>query len=121
MGAGAPAADRPRAATAARPSGTAVGIGLSEWEVAVYRPKVKVGKVRFNITNLGEDPHDFAVRTAGGRILARAPELSSGARTTTKFKFRRKGRYTLVCTLEGHEDLGMVSSIKVVKKKRKRR
>lgn len=109
------------AAAAAPPSGTAVGIGLSEWEVAVYRPKVAVGKVRFNITNLGEDPHDFAVRTAGGRIVKQAPELTPGGQTTTSFKFKTKGRYALICTLSGHEELGMVSPFKVTKAPRKRR
>ena len=107
------------AAAAATNPGTAVGIGLSEWEVAVYRPSVPIGKVRFNITNYGEDPHDFAVRNGSGRILARAPELPSEGQTTTRYKFTRKGRYSLVCTLEGHEDLGMVSSIKVFKPRRR--
>ncbi|MEJ7891429.1 MAG: hypothetical protein WKF94_02165 [Solirubrobacteraceae bacterium] len=108
------------AAAAAAPSGTAVGIGLSEWEVAIYRPKVTVGKVRFNITNLGEDPHDFAVRTAGGRILKQAPELTPGGQLTTPFRFKRKGTYTLVCTLTGHEELGMVSTIRVTRAPRRR-
>jgi plastocyanin len=107
-------------AALAAPSGTAVGIGLSEWEVAVYRPKVQVGKVRFNITNYGEDGHDFAVRNRWGRIVKRAPELASEARTTLPVRFRTAGRFTLICTLEGHEDAGMKAPFRVVKRPKRR-
>lgn len=106
------------ATMAGAPSGTAVGIGLTEWEVFAYRRSVPVGKVRFNITNLGEDGHDFGVRR-NGRLLKKIDELPAGARTTMRFTFRRTGRYGLVCVLEGHDDLGMKTSIKVVPKKRR--
>jgi plastocyanin len=106
------------ATLAAAPSGTAVGIGLSEWEVALYRPQVPVGKVRFNITNLGEDGHDFAVRNRAGRVLLKVPELPSGGQTTARFRFRSKGRYVLYCALEGHEDAGMKARLRVVRPSR---
>lgn len=108
------------AATMAAPSGTAVGIGLLEWEVAVYRQRVPVGKVRFNITNLGEDGHDFAVRNRYGRTLLKTDELPSGARMTARYRFRKTGRYTLYCALEGHEEAGMKSRIRVFRPRSRR-
>ncbi len=109
------------AATMAAPSGTAVGISMSEWEVYAGRTKVPVGKVRFNITNNGEDGHDFAVRNRSGRVLLKTPELSSGTQMTARHRFRRAGRFTLFCAIEGHEDAGMKSSFRVVKPAKKRR
>ena len=40
---------------------TAVGVGLREYRVALYRNRVLPGRVRFNIENLGEDGHDLRV------------------------------------------------------------
>lgn len=97
------------------PRGTAVGIDLTEWAVAVGRSTVPVGKVRFNIENLGEDGHNFVVRGPAGKTIKTVEELGAGARTTAPARLTKKGRYTLVCTLPGHEDLGMRSSLKVVK------
>ena len=103
------------AATGAQTRGTAVGIGLSEWEVSVYRAKVPLGKVRFNITNLGEDGHNFVVRGPAGRTIKTVEELPSGAQITARAKLGKIGRYKLVCTLPGHEELGMKSFLKVVR------
>lgn len=97
--------------------GTAVGIGLSEWEVSVYRTKVPLGKVRFNITNLGEDGHDFVVRGPAGRTIKAVPEIPAGTQLTVAARLGKKGRYVLLCTLPGHEDLGMKSSLKVTKRR----
>ena len=102
------------AAAFATPSSTAVGIGLSEWEVALYRPRVPIGKVRFNITNLGEDGHDFAVRNRYGRVLLKVPEIPAGGRTVARLRFRKRGRYILYCALEGHEELGMKTRLRVL-------
>lgn len=109
------------AAAMATPSGTAVGVSLSEYEVALGRQRAPVGKVRFNITNFGEDGHDFAVRNRWGRIVARSPEIPSNGRYRLKHRFRTKGRFTLVCVLDGHEDLGMKAPFRTVRKKKNRR
>ena len=74
-----------------------------------------VGKVRFNITNLGEDGHDFVVRGPAGKTIKAVPEISAGVQLTVKAKLGKPGRYTLLCTLPGHEDLGMKSFLKVKK------
>jgi hypothetical protein len=64
-------------AAAARP--TAVGVGEREWRIALYRPWVPVGLVKFNVKNLGEDGDDLVVRNRRGVVRARLPEIEPGA------------------------------------------
>ena len=61
----------PAGADAGEPRPTAVGVGEREWRVALYRSRVPVGRVRFNVRNFGEDGHDLAVRN-------RAPSAPRG-------------------------------------------
>lgn len=112
---GAPA----RAAAAAKKSRTtAVGVGLREYRIALYRSRVLPGRVRLNIENLGEDGHDLRVigPTGTQTIRAWSPELKPGTRRTLTVTLRRRGVYTLVCTLADHEARGMLSRLRVVKK-----
>jgi plastocyanin len=104
------------AAGAAGPRGTAVGVGEREWRISPYRSRVPAGVVRFNARNLGEDGHDLAVRGRGGRVLGAVPEIRPGANRTLRLRLR-PGRYTLFCTLAGHEARGMRARI-VVKRRR---
>ncbi|MET0811207.1 MAG: hypothetical protein ABWY65_08855 [Thermoleophilaceae bacterium] len=103
------------AAVAAAPhrKPTAVGVGEREWRVALYRSEVPVGRVRFNVRNFGEDGHDLAVRNRAGKVLGRLAELRPDATGSLTVRLRRAGRYTVFCTLEGHEQLGMRATLKV--------
>jgi plastocyanin len=103
------------AVAAATPS-TAVGVGLDEFHVALYRTKVKPGVVRFNARNLGEDPHDLAIRSPGGRVLKRLPVLLPGERATLTIRLRMRGSYRMICTLPQHEARGMRATLRVVKR-----
>ena len=94
---------------------TPVGVGLDEYTLASYRAKVPVGLVRFNATNRGEDVHDLAIRTPGGRILKTTPEIRSGGSATLKVRLRMTGTYMLLCTIPGHEGLGMKATLRVTK------
>lgn len=105
----------PAATSAQYTRGTAVGIGLSEWEVSVYRTKVPPGRVRFNITNLGEDGHNFVVRGPAGKTIKTVDELPAGAQITARAELSKIGRYKLLCTLPGHEELGMKSFMRVTR------
>jgi len=90
----------------ARPA-TAVGVGEREWRIALYRSHVPVGRVRFNVHNFGEDGHDLAVRNRRGKLLGVGPELEPAENGRLSVRLRRPGRYTVFCSLEGHEALGM--------------
>jgi plastocyanin len=97
---------------------TAVGVGLREYRVALYRGRVLPGRVRLNLENLGEDGHDLRVigPTGTQTIRAFSPELKPGTRRTLTVTLRKRGVYTLVCTLADHEARGMISRLRVVKK-----
>ncbi len=106
-----------QASTATRT--TAVGVGLREYRVALYRSRVLPGRVRLNLENLGEDGHDLRVTGPSGEASAvrrTSPEVKPGARYTLKVTLRRRGLYRLVCTLGDHEARGMVARLRVVRK-----
>jgi hypothetical protein len=99
------------AAATARP--TAVGVGEREWRIALYRPWVPAGLVKFNVKNFGEDGHDFVVRNARGVMRARLPELGAGETASVTARLLRRGRYTVYCSLPGHRQLGMQAVLRV--------
>jgi hypothetical protein len=98
-------------AAAARP--TAVGVGEREWRIALYRPWVPVGLVKFNVKNFGEDGHDLVVRNRRGVVRARLPEIEPGATASVNARLMRRGRYTVYCSLPGHVELGMRAVLRV--------
>ncbi len=99
------------AAAAARP--TAVGVGEREWRIALYRPWVPAGLVKFNVRNFGEDGHDFVVRNRRGVARARLPELGPGETASVTARLLRPGRFTVYCSLAGHRELGMRAVLRV--------
>ena len=104
--------------TASKTRTTAVGVGLREYRVAVYRSRVLPGRVRLNLENLGEDGHDVRVIGPSGdasAVRGTSPEVKPGARYTLKVTLRRRGLYRLVCTLADHEARGMVARLRVVR------
>jgi plastocyanin len=98
-----------------RPDPVAVGVGAREFSLSLYRPAVKAGSaVRFNLTNFGEDGHDLAVLTPKGTVAGRIDEVRGfGGRGQVEVRLRRKGRYTLLCTVAGHAKLGMRARLRV--------
>lgn len=92
---------------------TNVGVGEREWSISVYRPVVDRGAVRFNVHNFGEDGHDLQVRGPAGFRSRALPEIPSGENGVLTVRFKRSGRYTLVCTLPGHAQLGMRATLRV--------
>ena len=107
LGAAAPArADAPK-------NGTAVGVGEREFTITPYRTSVPPGLVRFNVTNFGEDAHDFTVTTRRGTVLASLPEIRSKRRATLKVRLTRPGTYRLLCTQLDHAARGMRATVVV--------
>jgi hypothetical protein len=101
---------------AARPAPRAlVGVGLREWNVAIYRRTVTTGRIRLSARNYGEDPHDIAVRGPHGYRSRASSLLRPGAMGTLDLTLSHPGSYRLVCTLPGHEQQGMAATLRVVK------
>jgi plastocyanin len=92
----------------------AVGIGEREFKIAVYRPRVRAGRLKLNVRNLGEDVHDLVVRRKGRRI-AGLSAIKAGATGTLRVTLRTPGRYQLVCTVADHEARGMRATLRVVR------
>ena len=94
---------------------TNVGVAEREWRLSAYVPRlVPRGTVRFFAHNFGEDPS----RPPGPRpegLRLGGPERRSRPAPTARSatKLTRAGRYTLVCTLPGHEAKGVRATIRV--------
>jgi FtsP/CotA-like multicopper oxidase with cupredoxin domain len=96
---------------------TPVGVGEREWRVSLYRSHVPTGVVHLNARNFGEDGHDLAVRTSGGRVLKTLPELKPGTTGTLRVRLRKPGRYVVFCSLAGHEARGMHAVLRVKRRR----
>jgi plastocyanin len=93
----------------------AIGIGEREFAIAVYRPKVRRGKVKLNVRNLGEDVHDLVVERAGRRVGALATVVRPGAAATLRLNLKKTGTYRLICTVADHEARGMRATLRVAR------
>ena len=96
-----------------------MGVGLREHRIALYRSRVRPGRLRFDMENLGEDAHDLRViglRRRRRRCAATSANVAPGARDRLRVTLRRRGLYRVVCTLGDHAERGMVARLRVVKK-----
>jgi plastocyanin len=91
----------------------AVGVAEREWGISSYRSRVRPGRVRFNVTNFGEDVHNLQVAGPGGFRSPVTPDLRAHERYTLTVTLRRQGVYRLLCTKPGHIKLGMRATIRV--------
>lgn len=99
------------AEAAAVPAATPVGVGEREYAIAIYRPRVRPGRLKLNVRNLGEDVHDLVVKRAGKRVGGLATIVKPGSTATLRLNLRTPGRYLLVCTVADHERLGMRATL----------
>lgn len=97
-----------------RPVSTAVGVAAREFRLSVYRARVPVGEVRFNLSNRGEDVHDLVVRDSRGRIRGRSSDVKPGGRSVVAIRLGR-GTYRLSCDVADHAARGMRATVKVVR------
>lgn len=111
----------PAVATSAK-APSAVGLGLREYSITVYRGSVPAGRVAFNLKNFGEDSHNIQVSGPKGFRSAASPAVAPfGGRDRFTVTLKRPGTYKLICTLSDHAALGMVAKLKVRKPKAKKK
>jgi plastocyanin len=94
---------------------TAIGIGEREFAIAVYRPRVHPGALKFTIRNLGEDVHDLVIRRKGKRVGGLKTAVKPGQAATLRLTLRQIGSYQLVCTIADHEARGMRATLRIVR------
>jgi plastocyanin len=95
---------------------TRVQAVADEYRFTLSRVKVPSGKVKIELANFGEDPHNLKLRRIGGTTVHTVGETLPGERTVKTFKLQA-GQFKLWCSLAGHEALGMKATLRVVKRK----
>jgi plastocyanin len=103
----------PRLQAAKRPPARIL-VFASEHRLNASRVKIRSGQLILQMRNNGEDDHDIAIRNERGALVAQSPIIGSGDLGELRVKML-PGRYTLYCTVEGHEGLGMTAPLLVVR------
>jgi Copper binding proteins, plastocyanin/azurin family len=80
---------------------------LKEWSVTSSYIVMKAGALEFNVDNLGEDDHNLSIKNRDDTVAV--PPGGSDTLTVTL----APGTYTLYCSLPGHEDAGMRTTLTV--------
>ena len=89
--------------TPVEPKTTEVNVSMFEMGFKLSKTKVPRGTVVFHIKNDGKVPHDFSFGSRGGG----SPLIQAGQRTDFTVTFAKPGKYTFICTVEGHYAAGM--------------
>ena len=98
-----------RPATTTAPQTTDVNVSLFEMGFKLSKTTVPRGTVVFHLKNDGKLPHDFSFGSRGGG----SPMLQAGQSATFTVKFATPGKYTFICTVEGHQEAGMIGVLTV--------
>ena len=91
-----------------------VSVTAREFSLQLSRPVVDHGRVGVQLRNAGEDPHNLQIAPEASLLdlVFSFPALSSQD-TDRRFEDLAPGRYVLWCSLEGHEALGMQTTLDV--------
>ena len=101
------------AATSRPPS--RMQVTASEFDFVLSRVKLRQSRLIVQLVNLGEDPHDLALRrTATGARTYVTPEVSPGEDRSISFRVY-PGRYALWCMIADHRARGMRATLTVTK------
>ena len=87
----------------------------SEFDFVLSRAKLRQGRTIVQLANLGEDPHDLALRrdARGARTYTTPAVLPGGERSISLRLY--PGRYQLWCTIADHRARGMRATLIVTK------
>ena len=88
---------------------TQVSVSMFEMGFKLSQTKVPRGTVVFQVRNDGKLPHDFSFGSRGGG----SPMLQAGQSATFTVEFATPRRYTFICTVEGHQEAGMIGVLTV--------
>jgi plastocyanin len=79
-----------------------VAVAASEYKFTLSKKAVPTNtRIIFKVTNNGAAPHDFKI--AGKKT----PLLQSQGNSSFVVIFKKKGKYTYLCTVPGHAQAGM--------------
>jgi len=107
-----PASGAPAGTPPAGPgAGTTIHVTARNFAFALDATQVSAGPVTFVVRNDSPAPHDFVLRGAG--VNQGTPMLKAGE-TATFTVVLTPGTYTYICTVPGHDRLGMTGTLTVV-------
>ena len=113
-GGGSSGGSSPRSAGAsAQPaaSGTTIAVTEKEFAIAVAAHSLQAGTYTFHVTNAGKFAHNLTIDGPGVSNAA-TPTFAGGGSKDLKVTLRR-GAYTLFCSVPGHRQQGMVTTLEV--------
>ena len=87
-------------------------VQASEFRLSLSRTTVPAGTAIVQLANIGMDPHDLRLAPLRGGRARTIAETLPGGRGQWNGKLTR-GRWRLVCTLEGHAAAGMRATLRV--------
>jgi plastocyanin len=93
--------------------GTAIIVEVNDFSISLATSQIEAGRMTFVVDNNGSTPHDFAVRGKG--VEYRTPMVEPGKSATLTADLE-PGTYTYICTVPGHEELGMRGNFNVILK-----
>ncbi len=88
---------------------TKISVSAFEMGFKLSKTTVPHGTVVFEVRNDGKLPHDFSLGSRGGGT----PLLQPGQSATLTVAFAKPGKYTYICTVEGHAEGGMIGVLTV--------
>jgi FtsP/CotA-like multicopper oxidase with cupredoxin domain/plastocyanin len=90
-----------------------LAVSLTEFAIAPGVIHAPAGQaLSFAVTNDGSAPHTFAVDTGNG--VVETPEIQPGETGSLDVPALEAGDYRTLCTVPGHEGLGMVGTLMVM-------
>ena len=91
---------------------TRVQAVADEFHLTLSRTSVPNKRVRIELANFGEDPHDLRLRRKGGTRTFVIPETLPGEQRTRTFRLG-PGTYRVWCSVSDHHELGMRATLRV--------
>jgi plastocyanin len=107
----APSAPAAGGTTTAGDDGTGVAVTLKDFSISLPDDSLKPGTYTFTVTNDGPSAHNLTVDGPGVEDAA-TPTFGSGG-TKTLTVTLKDGTYAFYCSVPGHREAGMETSVKV--------
>lgn len=107
----APSGAGPQTPANAPDGGPPVNVVAKDFAFALDNARVPAGTVTFRFRNDGVSAHDFVLRGEG--VEHRTCVIGKGKAETLTVTLR-PGVYTYICSVAGHEQLGMTGTLTVV-------
>ncbi len=90
----------------ARTAATTIKVTAKDFKFTLSKKSAPHGKVTFKVTNKGPSPHDFKIAGKKTKLLKK------GKSATLTVTLKKGKKYTFICTVPGHAQLGMKGSFK---------